>query len=170
MIYRLHRHADSRENTIRTASRALMLTSALALALIVPPADAGNIYKWVDEQGNIHYGGERPATAPAERLRVSTEKTGTVPGQSALAAEQKKIDEEAKAIKEQGIPAQPPVPAMPRNEVRQRCQQARKDLARIQARGQMRIRDEKGNITYATDEAKQARIAAAKKAIREYCH
>lgn len=170
MTYLLQTHASSRESRAGKSARVLLLMGTLVLAMAVSPADAGKIYKWVDEQGHVHYGSEKPAEATAENMRVNTDKTGTVPGQAALAAEQKKIDDDAKAIKEKGIPAQPPVPALPRKEVMRRCQQARDDLARIGARGQMRIRDEKGNITYATDEAKQQRIAAAKKAVSEYCH
>jgi len=170
MTDRLHRQAGHRKHGGGKVSPALVLMGALALAMIVSPAAAGKIYKWVDEQGGTHYGSERPVDAPAENLRVNTEKTGTVTGQGALAAEQKKIDEEAKAIKEKGVPAQPPVPALPRKEVIQRCQRARAELANIEAHGQMRVRDEKGNITYASEDARQKRIAAAKKAINEYCH
>jgi len=105
MTDRLHRQAGHRKHGGGKVSPALVLMGALALAMIVSPAAAGKIYKWVDEQGGTHYGSERPVDAPAENLRVNTEKTGTVTGQGALAAEQKKIDEEAKAIKEKGVPA-----------------------------------------------------------------
>lgn len=169
MTYRLYSHTESGDARHSNLLRSLLMVSALVLAMIVTPASAEKIYKWVDEQGNIHYGSDKPVDAPAERMRVNTDKTGAVAGQRALAAEQKKIDDAAKAVREKGIPAQPPVPSLPAKEVKQRCQQARDNLARIESRGQMRIRDEKGNITYATDEAKQQRIAAAKKAIREYC-
>ncbi len=170
MTYRLHTHTDSHENRVSKSSHALLLISALTLVLMASPTDAGTIYKWIDEQGDVHYSSDKPADAPAERIRVNTEKTGNVAGQQALAAEQKKIADQAKAIKEKGIPAQPPVPALPLKEVKQRCQQARDSLARIEAHGQMRIRDKKGNFTYATDETKQQHIAKAKKEIAEYCH
>jgi hypothetical protein len=170
MTYRLHTHAESHESSVSKSSSALLLISALALVMMISPADAGDIYKWVDEQGNVHYSSEKPVDAPVESVHVNTEKTGNVAGQQALATEQKKIADEAKAIKEKGIPAQPPVPALPQKEVMRRCQQARDSLASIEAHGQMRVRDEKGNITYATDATKQQYIAEAKKAIADYCH
>jgi hypothetical protein len=170
MTYSLHTFTDSREIRARKTSRVLLLIGAVLLTSIVSSADAENIYKWVDEQGKIHYSSDKPMDAPAERMRVNTEKTGAVPGQSALAAEQKKIDDAAKAIKEKGIPASPPVPSISAKDIKQRCQQARSDLANIESHGQLRIQDDKGNLSYATDEVKQQRIAAAKNAIREYCH
>jgi uncharacterized protein YyaL (SSP411 family) len=170
MIHRLCTCAETRQNPAGKVFRALLLMSTLMLVMIALPVDAGKIYKWVDDQGKVHYGSEKPADEPAERVHVNTEKTGAVPGRKALAEEQKKQEAEAKAIKEKGIPAQPPVPALSRKEIGQRCQQARNDLANIEAHGRMRVRDEKGNINYASDEARQKRIAAAKKAIREYCH
>jgi hypothetical protein len=170
MTYRLHTHAESHESSVSKSSSALLLISALALVMMISPADAGDIYKWVDEQGNVHYSSEKPVDAPVESVHVNTEKTGNVAGQQALATEQKKIADEAKAIKEKGIPASPPVPSLSAKDIKQRCQQARSDLANIESHGQLRIQDDKGNLSYATDEVKQQRIAAAKNAIREYCH
>jgi hypothetical protein len=55
-------------------------------------------------------------------------------------------------------------------EVKKRCQTARQDLATIQSRGQLKERDEKGEVRYVSDEEKQMRIKAAKQQIREYCN
>jgi Domain of unknown function (DUF4124) len=172
MTYRSQTHTESGENRDHGASPVLLLVTALALALatVAPPADAGDIYKWVDKEGMVHYAGSKPADAPAESVRVNTDKTGNVAGQGALAAEHKKIEAAAKAAKEKEATAKPPIPTLPQKEVRRRCQQAREDLANIEAHGQMRVVDEQGNLSYATDKAKQQRIAAAKKDIREYCH
>jgi hypothetical protein len=54
-------------------------------------------------------------------------------------------------------------------EVKRRCETARQDLAVIQARGQLRERDEKGNTRYVSEKERQQRIKHAKDQIREYC-
>ncbi len=55
-------------------------------------------------------------------------------------------------------------------EVKKRCQDAKQDLATIQARGQLRERDANGEIRYVSEEEKQRRIKAAKQQVREYCN
>lgn len=148
---------------IATLGMAVLLSSATALA--------GQIYKWTDAEGNIHYGSEKPADADtAENVKINTSKTGVNTGAEALDDLKQKTDDEAEKIKEEGIPAQPPVPSLSMKEVKKRCQAARQDLATIQARAQLRERDEKGNVRYVSDKEKQQRLKAAKQQIREYCN
>jgi len=147
---------------IATISTVLLFSSATVLA--------GKIYKWTDAEGNVHYGSEKPADAPAEKMTVDTSKTGVNRGADALDNLKQQVDDEAEKVKEEGIPAQPPVPSLPMKEVKKRCQNAKQDLATIQSRGQLRERDEKGEIRYVSDEEKQRRTKAAKKRVKEYCN
>ena len=55
-------------------------------------------------------------------------------------------------------------------EVKRRCTAARQDLATIQARGQLKERDEQGNVRFVGEEERQQRIKQAKKQIKEYCY
>ena len=155
----------------------LCLTSGLVIATISmvillgsTAAFADKIYKWTDAEGKVHYGSEKPADAPSEKMKVDTGKTGVNRGADALDKLKQEVDDEAQRVVEQGIPEQPPVPALPAREVKKRCQAARQDLATIQSRGQLRERDEKGNTRYVGEEEKQRRIKAARKQIREYCN
>lgn len=147
---------------IATLSTVILFNSAAVLA--------DKIYKWTDTDGNVHYGSEKPADAPAEKMKVNTDKTGVNRGAEALDNLKQEVDDDAEKIKEEGIPAQPPVPSLPMKEVKQRCQAARQDLATIQSRGQLRERDANGEIRYVSDEEKQSRIKAAKQQVREYCN
>ena len=131
---------------------------------------AGKIYKWTDAEGNVHYGSEKPAEAEAEKMKVDTSTTGVDTGAEALDNLKQQADDEAEKIKEEGIPEQPPVPSLPMKEVKQRCQAAKQDLATIQSRGQLKERDEKGEVRYVSEEEKQRRIKAAKQQVREYCN
>jgi hypothetical protein len=148
---------------VATLSMAVLFSSASALA--------GQIYKWTDAEGKVHYGSEKPAdTATAEQMKVNTSRTGVDTGTEALDDLKQKADDEAEKIKEEGIPPQPPVPSLPMKEVKQRCQQAKNDLLVIQSRAQLRERNEKGEIRYVSDKEKQQRIKAAKQQVREYCN
>ena len=131
---------------------------------------AGKIYKWTDAEGKVHYGSEKPADADAEKMKVDTSKTGVNRGAAALDDLKQQVDDEAERIKEEGIPAEPPVPSLPMKEVRKRCQKAKQNLATIQSRGQLRERDANGETRYVSEEEKQRRIKAANQQIREYCN
>jgi len=146
---------------IATLSTVILFSSAAVLA--------EKIYKWTDAEGKVHYGSEKPADADAEKMKVNTDKTGVESG-TALDDLKQQVDDEAERIKEEGIPAQPPVPSLSMKEVKKRCQAAKQDLATIQSRGQLRERDANGEIRYVSDEDKQRRVKAAKQQVREYCN
>lgn len=49
----------------------------LLTALIAAPFSQAEIYKWVDERGNVHFSDEKPDSAPTvETIRPNTDKTG----------------------------------------------------------------------------------------------
>lgn len=150
--------------------RASIATYIMVIFLGAGAASAGKIYKWTDAEGKVHYGSEKPVDTAAEKMKVDTGKTGVDRGAKALDDLKQAADDEAQRVKEEGIPAQPPVPSLPTKEVKRRCQAAKQDLATIQARGQLRERDEKGNTRYVGEEEKQRRIKAAQKQVREYCN
>ena len=160
---------STRQSSILCLIRSLVIaTTSMVILLGSSAAFAEKIYKWTDAEGNVHYGSEKPADAPSEKMKVDTGRTGINTGADALDKLKQEADDEAQRVVEQGIPEQPPVPALPASEVKKRCQAARQDLATIQSRGQLRERDEKGNTRYVGEEEKQRRIKAAKKQIREY--
>ena len=154
---------------IATLLKRLPLVIGLAWFTSIAIADS-EIYKWTDAEGNVHYGSEKPADAEAEKMKVDTSTTGVDTGAEALDNLKQQVDDEAERIKEEGIPPEPPVPSLPMKEVKKRCQAARQDLATIQSRGQLKERDEKGEVRYVSEEEKQRRIKAAKRQIREYCN
>ena len=155
---------------IQRLRRMIVATISMVIVLGAGTVLAGKIYKWTDAQGNVHYGSEKPVDAAAEKMKVDTGKTGVNRGAKALDDLKQAEDDEAQRIKEQGIPAQPPVPSLSMKEVKRRCQTARQDLATIQSRGQLRERDAQGNTRYVGEKERQQRIKAAQKQVREYCN
>jgi len=124
------------------------------------PLQAG-VYKWVDENGQVHYG-EQPGNAGAEKVTIRQNET-TKPRVI------KKDDKEntAKPVKN---PAKPEPLKVSKKQKRRRCNEAKNDLALIASRGRMRELNKKGEYVYLTDPQKQQRITAAKKKQREFCH
>ncbi len=122
------------------------------------PLHAG-IYKWVDENGQVHYG-EQPGNTGAEKVTIRQNET-TKP--RPIKKDKKENDKQAKK------PAKQEPPKMSKKEKRKLCNEAKSDLAEISSRGRLREVNEKGEYIYLTDPQKQQRIAAAKKKQHEFC-
>jgi uncharacterized protein DUF4124 len=60
--------------TLRTP---LTLLAILAM-LVAVPADAGRLYKWVDEDGNVHYGSQIPPEYAGQESQVLNEQAVTL--------------------------------------------------------------------------------------------
>lgn len=73
--------------------RSLFLVTLTVSVLASAPAGA-DVYKYTDEKGNTQYT-DKPATLPAERLNVQTQKTDTVAVQAREDAEQKRMQNAA---------------------------------------------------------------------------
>ncbi len=46
----------------------LLITSLLLVFLVASPVSHGQLFKWVDEQGNVHYGDSPPEHANLKRI------------------------------------------------------------------------------------------------------
>ena len=147
------------------------LTAASFFLLIQSPLFAG-VYKWTDENGQVHYG-EQPGNASAEPVTIRQNET-TTPRVINKAEEDEaenpngdktdKTDTEAEKFGEwKEVPPS-------KKEKRKLCNEAKSDLAAISGRGRMREINEKGEYVFLTEDQRQQRISAAKKQQRENCH
>ena len=71
--------------------RTLFLLTAATAWLAAGPA-AADVYKFKDDQGNVLYT-DKPATLPAERLNIQSQKTDTVAVQSRQQDELKRLQD-----------------------------------------------------------------------------
>lgn len=130
------------------------------------PLYAG-VYKWVDENGQVHYG-EQPGNTGAEKITIRQNET-TKPRpinktEEAAESGKKNTGEQAEEFGEwEEVPAS-------KKEKRKLCNEAKSDLAAINSRGRMREINEKGEYVYLTEPQRQQRISAAQKKQREFCH
>jgi len=133
--------------------RALLLT----VMMIVASSAYAGLYKWVDNDGNIHYSQKPPRDHQFKRLKPpaevpknrkplyqSTSKKITAP--NTTASETKK-NEELRA---------------------KHCANAKKRLNTYQV--YRRVLDGEGNITVVSDKERAENIEKAKKAISDFCN
>ncbi len=138
------------------------------LMLLVSVCNAG-IYKWVDDEGNVHYSQQRPANTSSERMKVqqyapkdtSSYKRPSFKSSDTQTAKSPKAEED-----------EPEEEKETRAEKKQRmadCEQIRNNLASMESRGRIRSKDADGNITYLSDKEKQARITKSKATLSKSC-
>jgi len=131
-----------------------------------PPLYAG-VYKWVDENGQVHYG-EHPGNTGAEKVTIR--KNETTKPRPINKAEEDAAESEKNNTGEQAEEAGEWVEVPPsKKEKHKLCNEAKTDLAAINSRGRMREINKKGEYVYLTEQQRQQRISAAQKKQREFC-
>ena len=137
---------------------ASIMTVSLSL-LFFTPSIAG-VYKWIDDNGQVHYG-EQPGNTDAESVTIRRNET-TKP-RAIKKAEGESAEEPAVEA------AKPEKPEISKKEKRRLCNQAKSDITAISSRGRMREVNEKGEYTYLSEKQRQQRLSAARKKQREFC-
>lgn len=152
-----------------TKHTSIILLFALPCLLVSLPGAYGAVYKWVDAEGNVHYGSQKPADANAERLKIATPPSIPKTPEKEEKKDDKSESEDGKKEEKPAEPKKVEPPKMSRKEKQRLCTAARNNKAIIEAHGRIRETDEKGNTVYLKDEVKQQRLATANKDIRKYC-
>lgn len=136
-----------------TVMRVLLLTTMMIFA---SSASAG-LYKWVDDEGNVHYSQKRPANQQFKRLKAPPPAPqGSKPlYQSVDKAADSTNAVAAETEKNEKIRAD-------------NCAKAKRNLSNYQIN--RRIRDKDGNVTYIDNNDREKQIENAKQAISNYCN
>jgi uncharacterized iron-regulated membrane protein len=151
-------------------SKVNSLVLLLALAGFCAAAHAGEIYKWVDEQGNVQYS-QVPQNQAAQPMNIKVPKTSApsdnqeksnAPESPTSEPPQKGNPEEDKAIQEAAAKKQ-------QEAQKQNCQISMKRLATITAGGRIYEVDEQGERAYWDDQTRQAKLAEAQQDVDKWC-
>ena len=131
----------------------------LATLIIVSFSASAGLYKWVDDEGNVHYSQKRPINQQFKRLKApapapeaskplyqSQQSKQNKGGKDTVAAETAKNEKKRAA----------------------NCANAKKKLNAYQVH--RRIRDKDGNVTVVDDKVRASQIAKAKQAISDFCN
>ena len=135
-----------------------------ALLLITLPLHAGTIKKWVDEDGNVHYGDSPPVSAKTENVRVLSAPSN--PGK-ALPRLSTSSTENANATTSTGSPAGDA--EVPEDQARIACDNAREDLKIIGNSSRIKLRMADGSTRYMTTEEIEERKTQAEADVERFC-
>ena len=133
--------------------RILLLTTMM---IIAASASAG-LYKWVDNEGNVHYSQKRPPDQQYKRLKAPP----SAPENSKPLYQQTK--QESKGSNTAAAET-----AKNEKVREENCNNAKKSLKTYQL--YKRVRDKDGNITVIDDNIRAEKIKNAQQAISELCN
>jgi type IV secretory pathway VirB10-like protein len=139
-----------------------MILACSVLLALSTGATAGQIYKWVDGQGNVHFGSQPPEGQDAAAVNPNVSQPKAAPKSPPHPAddadpEQQKLDEK---VKEEV--------AKQDKERKEYCQRMRNDLAMLKNNPRLRVEDG-DSARRMTEEERQSRIAENEKKIGEHC-
>ncbi len=148
----------------RAIAVALMLAVAAA-----GPAAAGDIFKWTDEDGNVHFG-DVPVSAESEKVAIQSRPTNPARVQAVV---QSRADAAAKAAEEQAaaIPAGPsPGELQAQADARaEKCSKYRAQLQKFITSRRLYRQDENGERVYLDEEETQAARERAENQVQDNC-
>lgn len=149
--------------------RIVWITAVLA-ALTASTAMAAKIYKWRDSQGQTHYGEHPPVGRGAQTLDIQTPPEHTPPAsrQPALPPGAP-LSSNGQETTDQPSGNDPRVQPNAHNQ-QPACPAVRQNLLYLQAGGSnRRFRDASGKVVRYTQAQREAKIAATKRYLEEYC-
>ena len=143
---------------------------AIAIALLLTGvANGGDIYKWTDEDGNVHFG-DRPDGESPERLAIQSRPTDPARIQ---AQAQARADARAKAVEEEAAAAaQGPSPEELQAQADERARKCDTYKARLQTyltSRRLYREDESGEREYLDDEEMLAAREKVESQVQEFC-
>jgi hypothetical protein len=132
---------------------------------------AEKIYKWVDENGQIHYAAQKPAGQEAETVKLrkapkaapKAETEATNPAPDAADDSTAEVDAEAEAA------AKARLAAADKINNKKQCDLARKNYAALNASVRVSRTNEQGETVRMTDDERVKAMQAAQQGIKKYC-
>lgn len=144
----------------------------LLLAFVAYPvvAENQNMYKWIDDQGEVHYSQFPPSGGKSEKMRAPSSPPATAV-ESAENNLQKQIKDMNQEEEEQLQGAKDAESWAKIQKIRRKnCETANKNLANLQRGGNVRYLGPDGQAMRLTEEERQKRIEEANKQIKENCN
>ncbi|MDH3633781.1 MAG: DUF4124 domain-containing protein [Gammaproteobacteria bacterium] len=134
----------------------LMLLTSMSL-------NAGTIHKWVDEEGNTHYGDAPPVTAKTEGVRVQSAPSNpgkALPRLSSPDSSQATAGGSGDAAQNENVPE---------DQARVACEKAQEDLKIINNSNRIKLRSVDGSTRYMTSEEIEERKTQSEADIERFC-
>ena len=146
----------------------LAFTATLTL-VVSGSALASDIYKWVDEDGNVHYG-DKPIVTTAERVGIESQPTtaASIAAQNeALAASnERRASARATASEDDAATAELQAQAAERQK---KCSEYRANLQRMNEARRLYREGDTGERVYLDDAEMQAARQRVEREVNEFC-
>lgn len=152
-------------------TNSLVILTAALLLILAPGAFAGKVYKWVDKDGNVHYGAERPPTA-AQELNIKVRPGHPAAGKGTAASKSEangKGDDPEKTVNVKNKKELAEVEKKNAEIRKKNCSIAKKRLAAIKVGGRLYEVNEKGERSYWDDTTRQSKMSEAQSQVDEWC-
>jgi hypothetical protein len=150
--------------------RRLALMSAVAALTFATGATANEIYKWTDENGNVHYEDRPSGAATEERLSVSYRRTDSSAVNQRVQArlDRQSARDEARSVAaaEEQEAADKAAAAAEREKA---CERARARLETYLQSRRLYRTDESGERVYLDDTERQEARQKAEEQVTEFC-
>jgi hypothetical protein len=149
--------------------RTLFFVTA-ASAWLAAGSAAADVYKFKDEQGNVLYT-DKPATLPAERLNIQSQKTDTVAVQTRQQDELKRLQDADKATQQASSSARDQQAAAQSSETPKadQCAKARQRYESYMNSQRLYEQGADGQRRYLSDDELTAARASAKASMDVMC-
>ncbi len=132
---------------------------------------ANDIYKWTDEDGNVHYGDRPTGDSSEERLAISSKPTDTAMVQARVESRYERdvaTKEEVAAAAGQG-PSEEDLLAQARDKA-EKCETYKARLQKFVQSRRLYKQDENGERVYLDEEQTQAARERVENQVQEYCN
>lgn len=140
----------------------------IALACVTVTTVAGEVYRWVDENGVVHFGDRAPEQGDAEKVaiqpssgvHVAPDSEPAAPYAEQKSAAQQRRDERAEVNQENQVRAEVT------SEI---CTQARNVVAQLEPSPRVNVTHEDGTVTRMDDNDRLEKLGEAQAFIEENC-
>lgn len=158
-------HADSKVSRITDPLLWVLVAGLFAAA--VGPVEAQQVYRWVDEAGNVHYSDRAPPEREAERLPIDIQPTDL---EATIRAERDRQEFLEHREQDRADDAQDEAAEATDRAARARsCAQARERVATIESARRLSRVDEDGNRHTYDEQERAAALAEAQGQVAEWC-
>ena len=140
-----------------------MRFALVPILLLAVSVQAGSIHKWVDEDGNVHYGDAPPVSAQTENVRVLSAPSN--PGRALPRLGDTGGDENAAAGTTAAASDE-----VPEDQAKIACEQAQEDLAVINRSSRIKLRGADGSERFLSTEEIAERKERAEADIDRFCN
>lgn len=149
--------------------RTTVLLLGFGAMLMAGSALSGEIYKWTDADGNVHYE-DRPLGEGVERVDVISSNTDSAQVQAAIKAQRERETARLEARAKRDEDAKAKLEAQAEAEQRAaKCQENRERMESYLASRRLYKQDENGERVYLNDDETMAARAQVQDQIQKYC-